>query len=84
MTFRPLAFDKLEETVQAYLAERCEAYSADTSSLYSVRVQQGRPLVVPEIISKEPLGPLCVRVTLSGSPSSDGFTWRCSARRNSA
>ena len=60
MTFRPLAFEKLEETVQAYLAERCEAYSADMSSLYSMRVQQARPrdhVVLPEIISKEPLGP---------------------------
>jgi len=60
MTFRPLAFEKLEETVQAYLAERCEAYSADISSLYSVRVQQVRArdhVVLPEIISKEPLGP---------------------------
>jgi general L-amino acid transport system substrate-binding protein len=60
MTFRPLAFDKLEETLQAYLAERCEAYSADMSSLYSMRVQQARPrdhVVLPEIISKEPLGP---------------------------
>jgi general L-amino acid transport system substrate-binding protein len=60
MTFSPQAFDKLEETVQAYLAERCQAYSADMSSLYSVRVQQARPkdhVVLPEVISKEPLGP---------------------------
>jgi general L-amino acid transport system substrate-binding protein len=60
MTIKPLAFDKLEETVQAYLAERCQAYSADMSSLYSVRVQQARPkdhVVLPETISKEPLGP---------------------------
>jgi general L-amino acid transport system substrate-binding protein len=87
MTFRPLAFEKLEETVQAYPAKRCEAYLADMSSLYSMRVRQAKPgdhVVLPEIISKEPLGPSVRRVTLSGSPSSDGFTLRCSARRNLA
>jgi general L-amino acid transport system substrate-binding protein len=42
------------------LADRCDAFTADASSLYSVRVEQARPkdhAVLPEIISKEPLGP---------------------------
>ena len=46
--------------MQAYLADRCAAYTADASSLYSVRVQQVRPkdhVILSEIISKEPLGP---------------------------
>ena len=46
--------------MQAYLAGRCQAISTDTSALYSVRAQQARPsdhVILPETISKEPLGP---------------------------
>ena len=51
---------RLDETLQAYLAGRCDGYTTDQSGLYSVRVQQAKPddhMVLPEIISKEPLGP---------------------------
>ncbi len=60
MTYKPVVFEKLDETLQAYLAGRCDVYTTDQSGLYSVRVQQPKPedhLVLPEIISKEPLGP---------------------------
>jgi len=60
LTYTPLTFATHDETVQAYLADRCVAYTADASSLYSVRVQQVRPkdhIILSEIISKEPLGP---------------------------
>jgi general L-amino acid transport system substrate-binding protein len=60
MAYTPLTFDNFEDTVRAYLADRCAAYTADASSLYSVRVKQVRPkdhVLLPEIISKEPLGP---------------------------
>jgi general L-amino acid transport system substrate-binding protein len=60
LAFKPLLFEKFDEAVQAYLADRCEAYTADESSLYSARVLQARPaqhVVLPEVISKEPLGP---------------------------
>lgn len=60
MAYKPLIFEKFDEAVQAYLADRCEVYSADESSLYSARVLQARPaehVVLPELISKEPLGP---------------------------
>jgi general L-amino acid transport system substrate-binding protein len=60
MTYKAINFPTHDETVQAYLADRCDAYTADASSLYSVRVEQARPkdhAVLPEIISKEPLGP---------------------------
>lgn len=60
LTYTPLTFATHDETVQAYLADRCAAYTADASSLYSVRVQQVRPkdhVILSEIISKEPLGP---------------------------
>jgi general L-amino acid transport system substrate-binding protein len=61
LTYTALTFDRHDETVQAYLAESCDAYTADASSLYAVRAQQARPkehLILPEIISKEPLGPM--------------------------
>jgi general L-amino acid transport system substrate-binding protein len=60
MTYKPVVFEKLDETVQAYLAGRCDVYTTDQSGLYSIRVQQPKPedhIVLPEIISKEPLGP---------------------------
>jgi general L-amino acid transport system substrate-binding protein len=60
MSYKPLMFEKLDEAQRAYLADRCDAYSADMSSLYSTRVEQAKPndhVVLPEIISKEPLGP---------------------------
>jgi general L-amino acid transport system substrate-binding protein len=60
LAYKPIAFANHRETVDAYLADRCDVYSADASSLYSVRVQQVRlkdHVVLPEIISKEPLGP---------------------------
>jgi len=60
MSYTPLRFTNHDETVQAYLADHCDAYTADASSLYSVRVEQARPkdhVVLPDIISKEPLGP---------------------------
>ncbi|MGH8513755.1 MAG: amino acid ABC transporter substrate-binding protein [Gammaproteobacteria bacterium] len=61
MTYKPVVFEKLDETVQAYLAGRCDVYTTDQSGLYSIRVQQPKPddhVVLPEIISKEPLGPV--------------------------
>jgi general L-amino acid transport system substrate-binding protein len=60
MTYKPVVFEKLDETVQAYLAGRCDVYTTDQSGLYSIRVQQPKPddhVVLPEIISKEPLAP---------------------------
>jgi general L-amino acid transport system substrate-binding protein len=60
MTYKPLVFEKQDDAVQAYLAGRCNAYTTDTSGLYSVRVQLARPrehVILPEVISKEPLGP---------------------------
>jgi general L-amino acid transport system substrate-binding protein len=60
MTYKPVVFEKLDETMQAYLAGRCDVYTTDASGLYANRMQQPKPeehIVLPEIISKEPLGP---------------------------
>jgi len=56
-----LTFAKTEQTVSAYLDGRCDAYSADASQLYAAKLKLKSPethQVLPEIISKEPLGPV--------------------------
>lgn len=60
MTFNAVVFEKQEEADAAYDAGRCDAYTTDASGLYSIRLKMTNPddsLVLPEIISKEPLGP---------------------------
>src|SRR5262245_9247274 len=60
MTYKQVVFEKLDETVQAYLDGRSDVYTSDQSGLYAILIQQPKPedhLVLPEIISKEPLGP---------------------------
>jgi general L-amino acid transport system substrate-binding protein len=61
LTFKPVVFEKLDEVVRAYTADRCDAFTTDASGLYSVRLQMASPddhVVLPDIISKEPLGPV--------------------------
>ncbi len=60
MDFKPVVFEKREEAVAAYGAGQCDAFTSDISSLYSVRVTLSETddhVVLPEVISKEPLGP---------------------------
>jgi general L-amino acid transport system substrate-binding protein len=60
MTYEPVVFEGLEEVNQAYEAGRCDVYTTDQSGLYSIRLTLPDPeahMVLPEIISKEPLGP---------------------------
>jgi general L-amino acid transport system substrate-binding protein len=59
--FTPVVIERLEEVVQAYVAGRCDAYTTDVSGLAAVRSAQPRPAehtILPDVISKEPLGPL--------------------------
>jgi general L-amino acid transport system substrate-binding protein len=60
MRLKTVAFATLDEALKAYDTGRCDAFTADASALYSVRLKLARPddhVVLPEIISKEPLGP---------------------------
>jgi general L-amino acid transport system substrate-binding protein len=60
MQFKPVVFEKSDETVAAYDAGRCDAYSTDQSGLYGERLKlknKDEHVVLPEIISKEPLSP---------------------------
>jgi general L-amino acid transport system substrate-binding protein len=60
ITYKPVVFEKVDEVNAAYDAGRCDVYTTDQSSLYSQRLRLRAPddhVVLPEIISKEPLGP---------------------------
>lgn len=60
MEYNPVVFQALEEVNAAYDSGRCDVYTTDQSGLYSIRLQLAAPddhTVLPEIISKEPLGP---------------------------
>jgi len=61
MKYRPVVFEKSDETVAAYDAGRCDVYTTDKSGLYAQKVKLKDPaahVILPEVISKEPLGPL--------------------------
>ena len=60
MDHKPIVFEKREDAVAAYGAGQCDAFTSDISSLYSVRLglsDSDDHIVLPEVISKEPLGP---------------------------
>jgi len=61
MTFKPVVIEKLEEVVNAYFSGRCDVYTTDVSGLVAVRASRApKPeehVILPEVISKEPLGP---------------------------
>jgi general L-amino acid transport system substrate-binding protein len=61
MQFKPVVIEKLEEVTAAYFAGRCDVYTTDASGLASTRATMApNPndhVILPEIISKEPLGP---------------------------
>ncbi len=57
--YEVVAFASSDETVKAYDAGRCDAFTTDASGLYAERLKLTNPdehIVLPEIISKEPLG----------------------------
>ena len=61
LNMKPVVFDTQEATNKAYFAGRCQAYTTDASGLASVRNKEATNpddhVVLPELISKEPLGP---------------------------
>jgi ABC-type amino acid transport/signal transduction systems, periplasmic component/domain len=61
MQYEIVAFEKADESVAAYNSGRCDAYTTDHSALYAQKLKLSDPkahIVLPEVISKEPLGPL--------------------------
>jgi general L-amino acid transport system substrate-binding protein len=61
MTFKPVVIEKLDEVLNAYFAGRCDVFTTDHSGLIALRASRApKPdehVILPEIISKEPLGP---------------------------
>ena len=60
MQLKSVTFASANEAVKAYDAGRCDAYTTDASALYAERLRVSDPndhVILPEIISKEPLGP---------------------------
>jgi len=62
MTFKPVVIEKIEEVRAAFFAGRCDVFTTDASGLYATRAANApNPedyIILPEIISKEPLGPV--------------------------
>jgi len=62
LRYTPVVIENIEEIRNAFITRRCDAYTNDASSLASFAASQGqnqeRYLLLPEIISKEPLGPV--------------------------
>jgi general L-amino acid transport system substrate-binding protein len=62
LRYTPVVIESIEEIRQAFITRRCDAYTSDASALASFAASQGananRYLLLPEIISKEPLGPV--------------------------
>ena len=60
MTLKTVTFATADEAAKAYDTGRCDAFTTDSSGLYGERLQLSKPddnIVLPEIISKEPLSP---------------------------
>ena len=61
MDYKPIVFEKADDVVAAYDAGRCDVYTADRSALAAQRLKlknSDAHMVLPETISKEPLGPV--------------------------
>lgn len=61
MKYEVTAFATADETVKAYDSGRCDVFTTDVSQLYSEKLKLATPadhVILPEIISKEPLGPV--------------------------
>ena len=61
LDLKPVVFEKLEAATGAYFSGRCAAFTTDASGLASIRNKDAKDpkehVILPELISKEPLGP---------------------------
>ena len=61
MKYSPITYDTADQVTKGFEAGRCDLITSDSSQLYALRTKMKNPSefkVLPEIISKEPLGPL--------------------------
>jgi general L-amino acid transport system substrate-binding protein len=61
LDLKPIVFEKQEAATGAYFSGRCVAFTTDASGLASIRNKEAKDpkehVILPELISKEPLGP---------------------------
>ena len=61
LDLKPVVFEKIEAATGAYFSGRCTAFTTDASGLASIRNKEAKEpkdhVILPELISKEPLGP---------------------------
>lgn len=61
MKYTPITYETSDETVKGFQTGRCDVLTSDQSQLYALRIKLKDPKsakVLPEVISKEPLGPV--------------------------
>src|SRR6188472_2308148 len=61
MKYEEVKFPKLEEVLKAYESGKCDTFTADVSQLYALRLNLTQPndnVILPDVISKEPLAPV--------------------------
>ncbi|WP_237215359.1 amino acid ABC transporter substrate-binding protein [Falsiroseomonas oryziterrae] len=62
MSFTPVRVETIEALRDAFVAGRCDVFTLDVSALAAFRASQGanaeQYVILPEIVSKEPLGPV--------------------------
>ncbi len=65
LKIKPVVYEKLEASTGAYFSGRCQAYTTDASGLASSRAKEAKVpadhVILPDLISKEPLGPMVRR-----------------------
>lgn len=64
MSYVPITFDTMEESIKSLEAGRCDVLTTDKSQLAALRLKTAQPgeyILLPEVISKEPLGPVVRR-----------------------
>ena len=61
MKYKVVTYDTSDATIKGFEAGRCDMITSDQSQLYALRIKikdPGSAIVLPEVISKEPLGPV--------------------------
>ena len=82
LEYVPVVVQKVDEAVAAYASGRCDVYTTDKSGLAAQRTKLANPsdhMVLPETISKEPLGPV---VRHGDNQWKDVVTWSIFAQVN--
>jgi len=79
MSYEPVPIENNSEAQQQYLSGACDVYTTDASALAATRATFENPdehMLLPEIVSKEPLGPL---VREGDEPWGDIVRWTLNA-----